>query len=184
MAQFQSGYGIASLQIEEAGSFPVCGGNGLRGFASRYTHDGDCALIGCQGALCGNINFASRKFFASEHAGILISIRNRQPKLAGSRTHKEPLRTSASERRAAKTCREFRAKHGTSYHRQLTLESEIDLLREYRSRLVSDVVTGKLEVCEAVAQLPDEATAETSEEPVDEIDEADPAELTDEGAEA
>jgi type I restriction enzyme S subunit len=36
------------------------------------------------------------------------------------------------------------------------LEREIDLLREYRTRLVADVVTGKLDVREAAATLPDE----------------------------
>lgn len=36
------------------------------------------------------------------------------------------------------------------------LEREIELLREYRTRLVVDVVTGKLDVREAVARLPDE----------------------------
>lgn len=33
---------------------------------------------------------------------------------------------------------------------------EIDLLREYRTRLIADVVTGKLDVREAAARLPDE----------------------------
>jgi type I restriction enzyme S subunit len=37
------------------------------------------------------------------------------------------------------------------------LEHEIALLREYRTRLVADVVTGKLDVREAAARLPDEA---------------------------
>ena len=36
------------------------------------------------------------------------------------------------------------------------LEREIDLLREYRTRLVADIVTGKLDVREAAARLPDE----------------------------
>jgi type I restriction enzyme S subunit len=36
------------------------------------------------------------------------------------------------------------------------LEREIDLLREYRTCLVADVVTGKLDVREAVVRLPDE----------------------------
>ena len=40
------------------------------------------------------------------------------------------------------------------------LEREIDLLREYRTRLVADVVTGKLDVREAAARLPDEAPPE------------------------
>jgi type I restriction enzyme S subunit len=35
-------------------------------------------------------------------------------------------------------------------------EREIDLLREYRTRLIADVVTGKLDVREVAAQLPDE----------------------------
>ena len=34
-------------------------------------------------------------------------------------------------------------------------ESEISLLHEYRTRLIADVVTGKLDVREAAAQLPD-----------------------------
>jgi type I restriction enzyme, S subunit len=37
------------------------------------------------------------------------------------------------------------------------LEREIELLREYRTRLVADVVTGKLDVREAAARLPEEA---------------------------
>ena len=36
------------------------------------------------------------------------------------------------------------------------LEREIELLREYRTRLVADVVTGKLDVREAASRLPDE----------------------------
>ena len=38
-------------------------------------------------------------------------------------------------------------------------EREIELLREYRTRLVADVVTGKLDVREAAAKLPDEVQA-------------------------
>ena len=34
--------------------------------------------------------------------------------------------------------------------------SEITLLQEYRTRLIADVVTGKLDVREAAAKLPDE----------------------------
>lgn len=44
------------------------------------------------------------------------------------------------------------------------LETEVDLLREYRTRLVSDVVTGKLDVREAALNLPDEASAEATED--------------------
>lgn len=64
----QSGASITSDNIHEQGETPVFGGNGLRGYTSGNTHEGDYVLIGRQGALCGNINYASGKFWASEHA--------------------------------------------------------------------------------------------------------------------
>ena len=38
---------------------------------------------------------------------------------------------------------------------QVAVQREIDLLREYRTRLIADVVTGKLDVREAAAELPE-----------------------------
>jgi len=49
--------------------------------------------------------------------------------------------------------------------------SEIGLLKEYRTRLIADVVTGKLDVREAAARLPDEPDelelADEAEAPLD-----------------
>jgi len=47
------------------------------------------------------------------------------------------------------------------------LAREIELLREYRTRLVADVVTGKLDAREAVAHLPEEAAPATAEDETD-----------------
>ena len=55
------------------------------------------------------------------------------------------------------------------------LEREIELLREYRTRLVADVVTGKLDVREAAARLPDEAPLDTVEDDTDLSDETEAA---------
>ena len=55
------------------------------------------------------------------------------------------------------------------------LEREIELLREYRTRLVADAVTGKLDVREAAARLPDEAPLDTVEDDDDLTDEAETA---------
>ena len=57
------------------------------------------------------------------------------------------------------------------------LEREIELLREYRTRLVADVVTGKLDVRAAAARLPDEPSPEAAD---DEADLADTIESEDE----
>ncbi len=66
--EFKSGQGITSKEISKKGLYPVYGGNGLRGYTNRYTHDGFYLLIGRQGALCGNINRSYNKAFISEHA--------------------------------------------------------------------------------------------------------------------
>jgi type I restriction enzyme S subunit len=65
---FRSGEGITSEMIFPEGDFPVFGGNGIRGFYNKFTHDGTFILIGRQGALCGNIQYGKGKFWASEHA--------------------------------------------------------------------------------------------------------------------
>ena len=67
-SEFQSGEFISATEITENGDYPVYGGNGLRGYANRYNHEGFYALIGRQGALCGNVNCADGKAYFTEHA--------------------------------------------------------------------------------------------------------------------
>ncbi len=71
VARLQSGEFITSEAIEEEAQYPVYGGNGLRGYTTAHTHEGEYALVGRQGALCGNINYACGKFWASEHAVVV-----------------------------------------------------------------------------------------------------------------
>lgn len=66
--RFSSGKGIPADLINETGKYPVIGGNGLRGYTDTYNFDGECAVIGRQGAYCGNVQFFSGKGYMTEHA--------------------------------------------------------------------------------------------------------------------
>ena len=79
LCEMQSGEAITAESIEEAGQYPVYGGNGLRGFSSMYTHDGAYVLIGRQGALCGNVHRVRGRFWASEHAVVATLYRDHSP---------------------------------------------------------------------------------------------------------
>jgi type I restriction enzyme S subunit len=69
----KSGEGITSANIDQFSKYPCYGGNGLRGYATRFTHEGRYALIGRQGALCGNVFGVEGQFFASEHAIVVTA---------------------------------------------------------------------------------------------------------------
>ena len=66
--RFSSGKSITSDGISDTGLYPVIGGNGLRGYCNTYNYHGECAVIGRQGAYCGNVKFFSGKGYMTEHA--------------------------------------------------------------------------------------------------------------------
>lgn len=71
-AELKAGKAIKATELssimDDNHSHPCFGGNGIRGFIGKVSHIGDYAIIGRQGALCGCVNWASGKFYATEHA--------------------------------------------------------------------------------------------------------------------
>ena len=177
LCSMKSGGGITAESIETTGPYPVYGGNGLRGYGSSYTHDGAFALIGRQGALCGNVHIARGQFWASEHAvvatlqsrhvldwfGAVLKVMNlnqysiaaAQPGLAVERVLK--LQLPVPPKREQKGIANHIERDSTAIDAAVArARRQVELLQEYRTRLIADVVTGKLDVREAAARLPNE----------------------------
>ena len=167
IAHLQSGDNITSEQITAVGDFSVYGGNGLRGYYDQYTHDGFYALIGRQGALCGNINYANGKFWASEHAVVVTifegsdmfwlgevlremnlnqySHGSAQPGLAVENIRK--LKIPYPPRNEQKEISEYLKLLSDKISKEKSIiEQQIEKLKQYRKCLIHECVTGKRKV--------------------------------------
>ena len=74
LCSMQAGKNLVSDQIDEAGEYPVYGGNGIRGYYSKYNYEGEYLLVGRQGALCGNVHKIKGCFWATEHAVVTKNV--------------------------------------------------------------------------------------------------------------
>ena len=72
-SRLSSGKSIRAENINPIGAYPVIGGNGLRGYTDSYNFDGECAVIGRQGAACGNVRYHSGKAYMTEHAIVVCA---------------------------------------------------------------------------------------------------------------
>ena len=75
-SRLSSGKGISAKNISEEGVFPVYGGNGIRGYTETFNFDGDCVIIGRQGAFCGNVRYFNGKAYMTEHAVVCCANEN------------------------------------------------------------------------------------------------------------
>ena len=169
----RSGDGITTEAIEQDGKYPVYGGNGLRGYTTDFTHDGSYALIGRQGALCGNVHAVQGRFWASEHAVVAslqsenkmhwfvalleamnlnqYSVAAAQPGLAVERIMNlwAPVPPPQEQSRIGKHIARLTSGLTDATERA---RRQIELIEEYRTRLIADVVTGKIDVREESVQ--------------------------------
>ena len=169
LVKLESGSALPLDRINPDGKYPVYGGNNIRGFTENFNMKGDYILVGRQGSLCGNINYASGEFWATEHAVVVY------PKKPVSLTFLgELLRTmnlnqySIASAQAGLSVDRISNIY-TIYipfeeqiqiakkidHENLKLDKLIDKqkmliekLKEYRSSVISYAVTGKIDVRE------------------------------------
>lgn len=167
ISSLQSGSNLTSEQIRDTGEYPVFGGNGLRGYYHDFNTEGDRVLIGRQGALCGNINYASGKFWATEHAvvchpikqynviwlGSLLEIMNlnqysiasAQPGLSVDRIKQLEIPLPPFEEQE-KIGSLIEKKDSELKQTISELQSQIEDLKAYKSSVITEAVTGKVDL--------------------------------------
>ena len=76
----QAGKNITADKIfsepTETHPYRCVGGNGLRGYVAEFNTEGNHAIVGRQGALCGCLNIEIGNFYATEHAVVVSSYGN------------------------------------------------------------------------------------------------------------
>ena len=189
VANFQSGEMITSESIDsKEGEYPVFGGGGFRGYTTNYTNEGNYILIGRQGALCGNIKYANGKFWASEHAivtypkieietiylGEVLKISNlgklsqtaAQPGIAIGQIKNVsiPIPPLPEQNIIVSHIEKETAKLNQTI---TTIEKEITLVQEYRTTLIAEAVTGKIDV--RGYEIPEVEETESYEEMEEEL---------------
>ena len=163
----KSGTSLTSDRILDEGKYQVFGGNGPRGYIDDYTNEGNFVLIGRQGALCGNINYANGKFWATEHAIICYplkeidtiwlgetlramnlnqySISAAQPGLAVERINELLIPTpSISEQKEISSYLKLKITQIESAISEQ--EHQLSDLKSYKSSLITEAVTGKIDL--------------------------------------
>jgi type I restriction enzyme S subunit len=162
-----SGDGIKSDDIKPYGLYPVYGGNGIVGYTDVFNSENDVIIIGRVGAKCGNVRLVGGKKYISDNALVAnlinsynfkyVSIlmesldlnkmanQNAQPLITGTMVkEKHCVFPPLTEQTAIVTHIETEcARLDTIIDK---FKKQIELFKEYRTTLISDVVTGKIDV--------------------------------------
>ncbi len=171
VADLRSGNNLTSEQIKQDGDYRVYGGNGVRGYYNYFTHDGSFVLIGRQGALCGNIHSVNNKFWATDHAvvatplrsyeliwfGELLRVMNlnqysvaaAQPGLSVDSIKNLSIPFPPIEEQTA-IVQHIETETARINAKIAKTKKIIALQKEYRTALISEVVTGKIKVTQEV----------------------------------
>jgi type I restriction enzyme, S subunit len=171
----QRGFDITKMQ-QKPGLIPVVSSGGASSFHNKFTSPGPGVILGRKGSV-GALHFVDGPYWAHDTTLWVKDFGGNHPRLVYyllSLLHLKRFDTGSSNPTLNRNLvhpemvcfppikeQESIAVFLDDVVRKterniLRLEREIELLREYRTRLIADVVTGKLDVREAAARLPEE----------------------------
>ncbi len=164
-----SGEGIKSEDIKPVGDFPVYGGNGIVGYTNTFNSKDDDIIIGRVGAKCGNVRLVSGEKWISDNALVATAIsdtdiyfltiqlqlmdlnnmanQNAQPLITGTMV-KNSFIAVPNKNEQIEIVKFLNSECSQIETIISKFNKQIDLLQEYRTTLISEVVTGKIKVCE------------------------------------
>mgnify|MGYP001449014478 CR=1 FL=1 len=163
----KSGDGITNSELKEQGVYEVFGGNGFMGYSDKYNIIGEKLIIGRVGAYCGNVRYVNEKKWISDNALVLnlrsgmsfeyikyvlesfnlnkLNTSNAQPLITGSKVMNVALPLPTERER--KKILEFIYKNDRKIIKAiLSLKNQIQTLKEYKTTLINEAVTGKIKI--------------------------------------
>ncbi|MEZ7821077.1 MAG: restriction endonuclease subunit S, partial [Patescibacteria group bacterium] len=165
--RIKSGESVINNLLNETGQYEVFGGNGNMGFYDKFNVDGDNIIIGRVGAYCGNVRLINEKKWISDNALILklfnkklydyiskaleigdlnkLNMSNAQPLITGTKVMNFfiPFPNNSEREQIVLRIKLIEEK----ICKAITLkEQEIEKLKEYKTVLIDNVVTGKVRV--------------------------------------
>lgn len=168
MCSMKSGDNLTNLEIIDNDRYKVYGGNGIRGFFHWFNCENECVLIGRQGALCGNVHLVTERVWATDHAVITKAFGTISTKYLyyllmamnlnqyGQSTAAQPgisigviknLPACLPPRIEQDQIVTYLEATNENYDKVAQiLDAQITALLELKARLISDVVTGKIDV--------------------------------------
>lgn len=160
-----NGEGVPTEFIKEEGAFPIYGGNGIMGYYSNNNSTGTELIIGRVGAKCGNVHLVEGDKWISDNALRATSSENykylfyllsnlnlntmanqsAQPLITGTQIKERMVSLpQIDEQKTIVSFLDKKIKEFDSVEEKA--EKAIELLQEYRTALITEVVTGKVDV--------------------------------------
>ncbi|UKT65822.1 restriction endonuclease subunit S [Pedobacter mucosus] len=169
LINIKSGKGFSNDDIDPNGIYPVYGGNGILGYTNDFTSSDVDLIVGRVGAYCGNVYLVTGSKWISDNALQIqttqdylflyyllkfldlnrLANKSAQPLITGTMIKSETIAmpNMSEQKSIVKQIEreELRIKNLLG-----TINQEIELLKEYKTALISEVVTGKIDVRDEV----------------------------------
>ena len=167
MSTISSGGALPSDQLMNDGEYEVYGGNGCMGLTSRYNTEAPAIIIGRVGALCGNIHLINSPKWVTDNALVLaikgdasyeyvayylqaynlntLNSSNAQPLITGTKVLNVqiPIPSLEEQSKIVDYLNNIYFIMDTAISE---LQSQIEDLKSYKSSLITEAVTGKIDL--------------------------------------